>query len=166
MMVTPCPRGKWQNAKEHVTLPPATSKPFLATSGCDLLGGLDSYKFSIEQHIVENFQCASDEEWRVDPGMAGEHKPYEQRADGGARRSCNAGYSRSGRSLFLAHYRHDLRLPGGNIHLADTESYEKNDNSQPEIRHEGYKNKENIGREMRGDHGVYEPPACGEPGGQ
>src|ERR1700719_1886927 len=113
-----------------------------------LFRGPDTYKFSIEQQIVENFECAGDKEGHIDPGKPGKHKPDEQGANGRARGSRHARYSCCGGSLFVAHHGHDVGLPRGNIHLADAKSHEKNENGQPETWHQRYENKENVGREM------------------
>src|ERR1700680_5338450 len=98
--------------------------------------------------------------------MPGKHKPDKQRADGGTRGSCHARYSRGCRSLLLTDDCHDVGLPGRNVHLTNTESYKENENCQSEIGHQRYKNEENVGGEMRGNHSVDESPTRGEPGSQ
>src|ERR1700730_1723267 len=91
-----------------------------------LFGRLNRYKLLMEQEIVENFQPAGDEEGHIDPRRPGEHEPHKQGTDGGSRGSRHTGNARCRRSLFLAHHRHDVGPPGGNIHLADAESYQAN----------------------------------------
>jgi hypothetical protein len=123
------------------------------------LDGLNPYKFLVKQEIVENFQGSGEEKRHVYPGTPREHVSDEQRADSGPGGSGHAGDSGSRGSLVRSHHRHDIGLPRGNIHLADTESQEKHQNREREIGHQWNKNEENVGRKMCEDHGVDQAPA-------
>src|SRR6266478_8828095 len=136
---------------------------------CSRLAFLRRMEFSkrtIEKQVIHDFQCSGDEEWDVDQGWFGKKKSCKQGTDG---RACRTRYSGnpSGRGSFLcAHHRHRIRLPCGNIHLADAETHQKDQHGQPEVRHQRHKNKQNVRRKMCENHGPNQPDPRRQPGSQ
>src|SRR5258708_24797210 len=107
---------------------PVSSNSSTSVSHLQFLGWLNSYESFIEQQIVDDFQCAGDEEWRIDPRRPGKHKSHEQGTDGSAHRARHASDSSRRRPFIRTHHCHGVGLSRRNIHLADTKSHQENQN--------------------------------------
>src|SRR5262249_30137995 len=98
-----------------------------------LFGWAKAAEGGVEELIVEDFECAGDEEGGADQGRASEKKSGEKRADGRARGARNSGESARGGALFGRNDGHRVGLSRGDIHLADAEPKEKHQHRERKI---------------------------------
>jgi hypothetical protein len=90
-----------------------------------ILRGMQSSKRTVEEQVVDNFQCPCDKDRRADQRRPREQKSRKQRTDCRALGARNSRKSTCGRALLGENHRHRIRLSGGNIHLADAEAEQR-----------------------------------------
>src|SRR5215212_8348771 len=101
-----------------------------------LLFGLDVAKSREEGQIVDSFQ-GSCKDKRGAQRHRLEQGSRQSRGDGLRHRSGSVRYAGGGRALIRVHHRHQIRLPGGNVHLGERKAGEEQVERQAQVRCEG-----------------------------